>query len=148
MDGSTIEGLDAKRAILAETLVQTKLASFIGDMTVGAALANAGRGDAGLRNASVRVADLAMRILNGDERAELQARDQLREWLGIDLPAGAFSRQPIHWPLVFPEVFENDGFDAIIGNPLPWWIEDNWVNGDGISGASCSCGWVFQAGNG
>ncbi|WP_309237035.1 DNA methyltransferase [Actinomadura sp. BRA 177] len=117
MDGSTIEGLDAKRAILAETLVQTKLASFIGDMTVGAALANAGRGDAGLRNASVRVADLAMRILNGDERAELQARDQLREWLGIDLPAGAFSRQPIHWPLVFPEVFENDGFDAIIGNP-------------------------------
>lgn len=36
------------------------------------------------------------------------------------LPEGALPRTPLHWPLVFPEVFaDNDrpGFDAIIGNP-------------------------------
>lgn len=37
--------------------------------------------------------------------------------MDTDLPDGAFRREPLHWPLVFPEVFGNGGFDAIIGNP-------------------------------
>jgi hypothetical protein len=35
-------------------------------------------------------------------------------------PAGVVPRNPLHWPLVFPEVFADaadQGFDAIIGNP-------------------------------
>ena len=35
-------------------------------------------------------------------------------------PAGKDARRPLHWPLVFPEVFadaDEPGFDAIIGNP-------------------------------
>jgi len=35
-------------------------------------------------------------------------------------PAGVVPRHPLHWPLVFPEVFADTthrGFDAIIGNP-------------------------------
>jgi hypothetical protein len=35
-------------------------------------------------------------------------------------PAGTFERQPLHWPLEFPEIFADTadpGFDAIIGNP-------------------------------
>ncbi|MEU6206193.1 type IIL restriction-modification enzyme MmeI, partial [Micromonospora musae] len=28
-----------------------------------------------------------------------------------------FDREPLHWPLEFPEVFAQGGFDAIIGNP-------------------------------
>jgi hypothetical protein len=35
-------------------------------------------------------------------------------------PAGTVEREPLHWPLAFPEVFAdttNPGFDAIIGNP-------------------------------
>jgi len=38
-------------------------------------------------------------------------------------PAGMVPRHPLHWPLVFPEVFADTtdrGFDAIIGNP-PFW---------------------------
>jgi hypothetical protein len=27
------------------------------------------------------------------------------------------TRRPFHWPLHFPEVFENGGFDAIVSNP-------------------------------
>jgi len=37
--------------------------------------------------------------------------------LDTDRPEGAFERHPTHWPLVFPEVFEQGGFDAVIGNP-------------------------------
>ena len=42
-----------------------------------------------------------------------------RNGLRTDLPAGMRSRQPFHWPLEFPEVFEREsaGFDAVVGNP-------------------------------
>ena len=44
--------------------------------------------------------------------------EQAWEWLNIDHVPGSFARNPLHWPLVFPEVFlEKGGFDAIIGNP-------------------------------
>src|SRR5204863_4405457 len=33
-----------------------------------------------------------------------------------ELPAGSAQRLPLHWPLVFADVFEAGGFDAIIGN--------------------------------
>jgi hypothetical protein len=36
------------------------------------------------------------------------------------LPDGKESRRPLHWPLVFPEVFADagiQGFDAVVGNP-------------------------------
>ncbi|MFW0772726.1 Eco57I restriction-modification methylase domain-containing protein [Paenarthrobacter nitroguajacolicus] len=37
--------------------------------------------------------------------------------LNIDLPDGAANRRPFHWPLEFPEVFLQGGFDAVLGNP-------------------------------
>ena len=39
--------------------------------------------------------------------------------MATDQPDGAFDRKPLHWPLIFPEVFNpaKPGFDAIIGNP-------------------------------
>ncbi len=46
--------------------------------------------------------------------------EQAWEWLNIDRSPGGFSRKPLHWPLVFPEVFlDRGGFDAIVGN-LPF----------------------------
>lgn len=52
-----------------------------------------------------------------EARSSLQA--QAEAWLAIGLPPGAFPRDPLHWPLVFPEAFTGQyhGFDAIIGNP-------------------------------
>ena len=49
----------------------------------------------------------------------VDAEDRAKIWLATDQPDGAFDRQPLHWPLVFPEVFDpgRPGFDAIIGNP-------------------------------
>ncbi|WP_433362207.1 Eco57I restriction-modification methylase domain-containing protein [Actinoplanes sp. CA-142083] len=45
-----------------------------------------------------------------------------------DSRAGGLERRPVHWPLVFPEVFANGGFDAIVGNPP-------FLGGKRISGA-------------
>ena len=69
----------------------------------------------GLYEEAVALAD---KVAAGEEFA---AREKARRWLETDTPADAKAagivRTPLHWPLVFPEVFERGGFDAVIGNP-------------------------------
>ncbi|WP_460327996.1 Eco57I restriction-modification methylase domain-containing protein, partial [Actinopolyspora lacussalsi] len=113
IDGTTLEGLNRKRALLAEANLKGRRAELAADLTVGAALAHAGRGEKGLRDGSIAAADHARRMHTDEARA----REQAREWLDTDLPAGNFGRDTLHWPLVFPEVFEDGGFDAVVGNP-------------------------------
>ncbi|SFT97415.1 hypothetical protein SAMN04487904_11736 [Actinopolyspora lacussalsi subsp. righensis] len=113
IDGTTLEGLNSKRALLAEANLKGRRAELAADLTVGAALAHAGRGEKGLRDGSIAAADHARRM----EADEARAREQAREWLDTDLPEGNFGRDTLHWPLVFPEVFEDGGFDAVVGNP-------------------------------
>jgi hypothetical protein len=130
MDGTTLEGLGEKRRMLAEADSKSARARLIADLTVGAALACAGNGTKGLDTASGEALQAATKLTyaNGDPHApvsklrELEIRDQIRTWLAKDLPQGGLERVPIHWPLVFPEVFDparlhGPGFDAIIGNP-------------------------------
>ncbi len=112
-----IAALDAKRELLASAEQKTKQARLIADVAVGAAVAHAGRGDRGLHAASIAAAQQASKIVDGVPHAEDEAREVADRWLATDQIAGGFDRDPIHWPLVFPEVFENDGFDAVIGNP-------------------------------
>lgn len=40
-----------------------------------------------------------------------------RKLLDDGKPLAERPRKPFHWPLEFPEVFENGGFDAFVGNP-------------------------------
>ena len=35
-----------------------------------------------------------------------EAENKAKQWLATDQPDGAFDRKPLHWPLVFPEVFD------------------------------------------
>ena len=69
----------------------------------------------GLYEEAVALAD---KVAAGEEFA---AREKALRWLDTDTPADAkaagIARTPLHWPLVFPEVFERGGFDAVIGNP-------------------------------
>lgn len=113
IDGSTLDGLKQKRAILDESVRETTRARIFADLVVGAALAHVSKGDRGLRDGSILAADYAHRL----DSADADVRVKAREWLHTDLPDGAFRRDPLHWPLVFPEVFEQGGFDAVIGNP-------------------------------
>ncbi|MEU8799560.1 type IIL restriction-modification enzyme MmeI [Spirillospora sp. NPDC048819] len=117
IEGTDLDKLATKRAMLAEVEQDTERARLLADLTTAAALAYASRGATGLDTASKQAVTQALKVMSADEAAELAARDLLSMWLRTDLPDGAFEREPIHWPLAFPEVFEKGGFDAIIGNP-------------------------------
>jgi hypothetical protein len=130
IDGTTLEALAEKRRMLAETEAKSARARLTADLAVGAALAYAGKGKNAFDTASNQALRAATQLISGDTaqsdrglgQPEQTARDQARMWLATDLPLGGFEREPVHWPLVFPEVFDparskGPGFDAIIGNP-------------------------------
>lgn len=113
IDGTTLAGLARKRQVLADLEQKSSRARLLADLCVGAALVHAKRGDNGLRIGSVTAADYARRI----DTAEMETREQAEDWLETERPDGGFGRVPVHWPLIFPEVFELGGFDGIVGNP-------------------------------
>ncbi|GAA4188150.1 hypothetical protein GCM10022252_22930 [Streptosporangium oxazolinicum] len=153
-----LAALAKKRALLEETRIASGQLRLFADLTVGSALAreiydvgssgenlhgNRGRHGSTVEGrklsvdvASLRAAELADAVSRKADQAEVAAREQRRRWLATDQVDGSFDRHPIHWPLVFPEVFEevsgssskpgdlqgrsrlkSPGFDAVIGNP-------------------------------
>ncbi|MGV9595122.1 Eco57I restriction-modification methylase domain-containing protein [Streptosporangium sandarakinum] len=124
-----LAGLTRKRARLEEIGIASAQLRLFADLTVGAALAYAGKGERGLRAGSELAAKLANDVFEG--RGEVEARETRRRWLATDHVKGSFGRNPIHWPLVFPEVSNHGGFDAVIGNPP-------FLGGKKISGANGS----------
>ncbi|MCD0485990.1 hypothetical protein LO771_27300 [Streptacidiphilus sp. ASG 303] len=130
IDGDGLAALTDKRHRLALVEQHTERLRLIGDLVVGAALATcaAGRepwyeGGERVRNLFPMAADTAQAIGPdgefADDAAKVdEARDLARRWLASEQPEGGLERVPVHWPLVFPEVFtDRGGFDAVIGNP-------------------------------
>ncbi|QES57130.1 hypothetical protein DEJ51_25535 [Streptomyces venezuelae] len=122
--GTGLEELERKRAMLASVREKTRQASVFADLVVGAALAGAGRAEKDQDQLSFAAVTAAHAVSDaGDDEAlataELRRAETLaREWLATGKPAGAFEREPVHLPLVFPEVWdERGGFDAVVGNP-------------------------------
>ncbi|MEV7226959.1 DNA methyltransferase [Polymorphospora sp. NPDC051019] len=112
-DGS----LDAKRELLAAAEAKTARLRLYADLAVGAALANAGRGERAINAGSVEAAKLVDDVAAG-RMSEEDARVRATRWLATDHVPGSFDRHPLHWPLTFPEVFnDRNGFDGVIGNP-------------------------------
>ena len=121
--------IDAERkaAMLAQADAALDDARLLGDLVVGAALAQLDDAD------PLASADVArnIRTMVDHEAPELErmvARTQLRAlaetWLVEtrravgDVPEVVWDdRHPFHWALEFPEVRERGGFDAIVGNP-------------------------------
>jgi Eco57I restriction-modification methylase/MmeI, target recognition domain len=111
----TFADLTKKRQLLADVQAKTKQLTLYADLIVGAALASSGKGGLWLT-----AAVLANEAATQGTLAE--AEEQAKNWLATDQPDGALDRCPLHWPLVFPEVFDparsqGPGFDAVIGNP-------------------------------
>ena len=103
-----IDGIAKKREILAEVRAKTKDLSLYANLLSGAALVTRR-----WLGAAKLAHDAAV------DGAVAEAEYKAKQWLATDQPDGAFDRHPLHWPLVFPEVFDpaRPGFDAIIGNP-------------------------------
>ncbi|MFF4625266.1 Eco57I restriction-modification methylase domain-containing protein [Nonomuraea jabiensis] len=145
--------LARKRSILGQIELDTAQVRSFADLLVGASLAHAveqGRLKAdhpvpgqldrdrarGFDAASLKASALASASVRNDPESMLKEHVQRREWLETDRVRGSFDRSPVHWPLSFPEVFDErrprgSGFDAVIGNPP-------FLGGSKISGSSGS----------
>ena len=121
--------LDAQRkaAMLAQADAALDDARLLGDLVVGAALAQLDDGDP-LASADVARHIRTMVDHDAPDVERMVARTQLRAlaetWLVETRRAiGEVSevvwddRHPFHWALEFPEVRERGGFDTIVGNP-------------------------------
>ena len=139
IDVVTLRDAERKARLHAEMVGALRPLGTVADLVIGAALSAsegaerprgpraAARGaheDIGERLVSV-AADVT-RAFDAAVPLELQTNalaalsDTAVYWLDTDRPAGAPERQPLHWPLAFPEVFLRDGrqgFDAVVGNP-------------------------------
>ncbi|GGM91962.1 hypothetical protein GCM10010106_44950 [Thermopolyspora flexuosa] len=141
-DGDSLTVQAKKRSVLGQIEVDTAQARLFADLLVGASLAHAveqarlrreypvpgpqRRAKArGFDAASLKASALVSAVVRREPGSLVKEREQRNEWLATDRVPGTFDRQPIHWPLVFPEVFDQGqkqrangpGFDAIIGNP-------------------------------
>ena len=105
---------DAKRRLLAEARDLSARSIAYANLVIGSQLASHERG-ADPHDIARKAAQLS-NLLTA-EKVPDTLTDQAARWLATDQPTGAFTRDPHHWPLEFPEVFEKGGFDAIIGNP-------------------------------
>ena len=107
--------LSEKRKLLEEIHQDTAELRRNADLLVASALANAKRGARGISNGAVEAGRLSHNRLRDLE--EDHALTQTYRWLSTDEPEIGFGRRPFHWPLEFPEVFDDrGGFDAIFGN--------------------------------
>lgn len=130
-DGSSLAGLARKRRLLSGVEHDTERLRLFADLTAGAALVGyqkwSGTSNpharaeideekkASRESFSLTAARLADEVTG--KRDETEARKTAQSWLATDYVPGGFRRKPLHWPLVFPEVFEEGGFDAVLGNP-------------------------------
>ena len=111
----TFADLTKKRQVLADVQAKTKALALYADLIAGATLASSAKG--GLWLTAAKLANEA-----ATQGAVEEPKEQAAKWLATDQPGSAFNRVPLHWPLIFPEVFDptrpnGPGFDAIIGNP-------------------------------
>ncbi|WP_416753692.1 Eco57I restriction-modification methylase domain-containing protein [Streptomyces sp. FW42] len=129
--GVDLPALQQKRKRLEEVNRHSRRLRLVGDLIAGAAIATCASGrvpwyeeDGGerVRDLFPRAAWIVQQIvadgIEDDAKAIHEARNVADEWLAAELPDGALERRPVHWPLVFPEVFSlRGGFDAVVGNP-------------------------------
>lgn len=129
--GVDLPALQRKRERLEEVNRHSRRLRLVGDLIAGAALATCASGrvpwyeeEGGERTrdlfpqAAWVVQQIVADGVADDSHVVREARATADEWLAVELPEGALERRPVHWPLVFPEVFtRRGGFDAIVGNP-------------------------------
>lgn len=134
-----IGDVHAMAALDTESRQALLLPQAVADAFVGVILAEARMTERSDRLQALEA--LADAAANGTEAAIDRLRRDAMTELRIDAPDGQ-ARDPFHWPLEFPEVFDSvrRGFDAFIGNPP-------FLGGQRITGANGSTfrGWLVEA---
>lgn len=105
-----IRDVEAMAELYVEAQAKLELPSLIADALVGYLFLNENSKSNSIQISII--ADLADRAFRNDENAFLQLKKLARI-----SPSSTIKITPFHWTLVFPEVFINGGFNAIIGNP-------------------------------
>ncbi|OJY47496.1 type IIL restriction-modification enzyme MmeI [Pseudonocardia sp. 73-21] len=114
-----VTGRDAavKASLLRQAREQTAQLTAVADAVTGVGLAAAGM--KAKKAVDAKFTALSITVGNSAPDYATALTDQIRS-VQDGRPAGVVPRAPLHWPLVFPEVFadaDDPGFDAIIGNP-------------------------------
>lgn len=114
---SSIRDVEFKQHLLAQARSATAELGTVADYLTGIGLTNAsGKGkkfDTAFVAAGIEIGN---RLATGIDDLHTQAQTLIQE----GRPADIADRDPLHWPLVFPEILADNpdpGFDAIIGNP-------------------------------
>jgi hypothetical protein len=98
----------------------------VADLVVGTSLRAELPGQSAAEDQMAAAGALVIAALNPNQPSELrvlaleQVERRARDALNVGRPDSAPQRNPLHWPLAFPEVFVNRdqrGFDAMVGNP-------------------------------
>lgn len=106
LDSDTIGHVHAQARLLKDAESRTERLSFAADMLISGYVqpaANASEREQQLSHAAVKAGQLS---LSGTPA-------ELREYAN----RGLLAKRPFHWCLEYPEVFDNGGFSALIGNP-------------------------------
>lgn len=118
-DITDVHRMEGQNALANQKLERMKL---LADLFVGALLTF--QGDMGkprdrqkIEDALDGLSSFANDILKEPEEKIQLWRKEVSEKLSVDLPVGKPPRIPFHWALEFPEVFDQGGFNAIVGNP-------------------------------
>lgn len=117
-DVSEIRDVEHKARLLAEAERTTARLVTFADAITGTGLAWAKANPKDLRTQFLVLDDRIRTAIQHDEEGLL--RQEADADIQCGRPEGTAPRQPLHWPLAFPEVFADTpepGFDAIFGNP-------------------------------
>jgi len=121
----TVGDAEEKARLNAEADAQLAALRTVADLVLGCALRAELHGQPPPENQIAASAPLVAAALDPDQPAELremalaQLATRARHALNAGRPGTAPHRNPLHWPLAFPEVFVDAGgrFNAMVGNP-------------------------------
>jgi len=118
-DITDVHSMEAKNEEVRQKLNRLKLLAdlFTGELFVFSGDIGKPKDKQKLVDKLEGISSYANNILNDEEAKVSRWRNEAAAKLNLDLPEGKPPRQPFHWALEFPEVFEQGGFDAIVGNP-------------------------------
>jgi hypothetical protein len=113
----TVRDVEHKARLLSEAKGAAAPLMTVADALTGAGLEAASQS---ARQRDTVFRRLYDRVWQVDVGGDASLVSPFIDRVNAGLPAGKEPRRPLHWPLVFPEVFADvavPGFDAIIGNP-------------------------------